>query len=98
MGDSVKADIVRIMLIRRFMRGTVIDVPQVGQLFALERETRVFDHTDRLFRKKELARLHVPVRLAMVPAITRASNRQPVATWARVFYRNAFSRPIPKAK
>jgi len=42
MGDSVKADIVSIMLIRRFMRGTVIDVPQVGQLFALERETRVF--------------------------------------------------------
>lgn len=42
MGDSVKADIVRIMLIRRFMRGTVIDVPQVGQLFALEDETRVF--------------------------------------------------------
>ena len=74
MGDRVKADIVRIMLIRRFMRGTVIDVPQVGQLFALERETRVFDHTDRLFRKKELARLHVHVRLAMVPAITRTSN------------------------
>ena len=42
MGDRVKADIVRIMLIRRFMRGTVIDVPQLGQLFALECETRVF--------------------------------------------------------
>ena len=42
MGDSVKADIVSIMLIRRFMRGTVIDVPQVVQLFALERETRIF--------------------------------------------------------
>lgn len=42
MGDSVKADIVRIMLIRRFMRGTVIDVPPVEQLFALEREFGFF--------------------------------------------------------
>jgi hypothetical protein len=30
------------MLIRRFMRGTGIDVPQGGQLFALEHEFRVF--------------------------------------------------------